>query len=537
MSAATIDRILAASPEQRRLLLATLTSTERAWLDHHLGSADRRWRRWADDPVGFVTDALTETVWSKQREILESIRDNKRTAVPACHAPGKSHIAARAVAWWVTCHPPGTARVVTTASTFRQVRNVLWPHIRRVAHRHNLPGEVLTVEWKVDGNVCADGFSPADHDETAVQGIHAPHLLVVVDEAGGIGPVIGRALEALMTGGHTRMLVLGNPPVDSEQGWFEGVCNSPLYNVIPISAFDTPNFTGEDAGVCHACPAEVAPHSVAEHLVDQEWVDDVTTEFGPDSPFVQARVHARFPRSAPNKVLPLQWVEEAVTNEVPQTGALRLGVDVASDGGDEFVIARVDGMIGSIRHFSSGAVNQNAVDVAARILTEILEAEQVHRDRGISDPVRVKVDTIGVGWGVVSLLQRWGEEGRHRSIIVPVNVAERPRDASKFTSQRSEMWWNMRVLLQPRPLDGGVMVQDVRLDVARREVAQLTAPLYKADSAGRIQVESKVEMKRRGVNSPDRAEALLLAFFEPPTRQAAPIVAPVGLAQANPWAM
>lgn len=535
MSTAVLTRILAATPEQRRKIIERLSPAERAWIAERLDSTDLRYRRWADDPVRFVTDALGETLWSKQREILESVRDNKRTAVPACHAPGKSHLAARAVAWWVTCHPPGTARVVTTASTFRQVRNVLWTHIRGVASRHRLPGEVLMVEWKLDGNVVADGFSPADHDETAVQGIHAPHLLVVVDEAGGIGPILGRALEALMTGGHTRMLVLGNPPVDAEQGWFESICSSPLYNVIPISAYDTPNFTGEDPGLCRACPVEVAPHSVAEHLVDRTWVDDVTSEFGPESPFVQARVHARFPKGAPNKVLPTVWVEAAVENDTPAPGeAIRLGVDIAADGGDEFVIARVDGMVGSIRYSASGAVNQNAVDVAARILDEIRLAEEDHTRLGIPEPVRVKVDTIGLGWGVVSILQKWREERRHRAEIIAVNVAERPRDSTKFSNQRSEMWWNMRSLLQPKPGPDGPQ-QDIRLNIAKREVAQLTAPIYRSDSSGRIVVEQKAEMKRRGIHSPDRAEALLLAFFEPPGKAAAPLVAPIGLAQDNPW--
>lgn len=532
-----IDMILSAPPERRRVILEALTPKERACVLDLLSTGHGRWARYRDDPVRFVTDALHETVWSKQREILESVRDNKRTAVPACHAPGKSHIAARAVAWWVTCHPPGTARVVTTASTFRQVRNVLWPHIRRVATRHSLPGEVLTVEWKMDGNVVADGFSPADHDETAVQGVHAPHLLVVVDEAGGIGPTLGRALESVMTGGHTRMLVLGNPPTDAEDTWFEQVCNSSLFNVIPIGAYDTPNFTGEDAGLCSACPPEVEPHGVATHLVDHEWVDDVIAEFGAESPFVQARVFARFPKGAPNKVLPTAWVESAMVNETPGASrVIRLGVDVASDGGDEFVVAWADGMVGSIRYTASGAVNQNAVDVAAVVLNQIHDAERAHADRGLDDRVRVKVDTIGVGWGVVSILQRWGDERKHRAVIVPVNVAERPRDASKFASQRAEMWWNMRVLLQPRQGADGP-VQDVALNVQRREFAQLTAPLYRSDSAGRIVVESKVEMKRRGVNSPDRAEALLLAFFEPPSRAEAPVVAPVGLGQANPWAL
>jgi hypothetical protein len=114
---------------------------------------------------------------------------------------------------------------VTTATTFRQVRGILWPHIGRLHAAHNLPGEMLTTEWKIDDIVIADGFSAADHNEAAVQGIHAENLLIVVDEAGGISQIIGNAIEALMTGGHTRLLLLGNPPTDQIGSWFERACN------------------------------------------------------------------------------------------------------------------------------------------------------------------------------------------------------------------------------------------------------------------------------------------------------------------------
>lgn len=533
----TADRLLSLEPDVRRLVLADLPAERRQALMSVLRQERANpWVRFQDDPVGFVTDGLGETLWSKQRQILESIRDNKRTAVPACHAPGKSHIAARAVAWWGAVHPVGTARIVTTASTFRQVRGVLWPHIRRVVNRHGLPGEVLTVEWKIGTEILADGFSPADHDETAVQGIHAPHLLVVVDEAGGIGPTLGRALEALMTGGHTRLLVLGNPPVDAEGSWFERCCSSDLYNVIPIPASDTPNFTGEDAGTCHACPAATERHSVAEHLVDQSWVDDVTAEFGSDSPFVIARVHARFPRVDTNRVIPLTWVEEATENEHPLPGdTIRLGVDVAADGGDEFCIAWADGWTVSIRHRSSGTANANPVDVAGVVLESIREAERVHKTRGSTEPIRVKIDAIGVGWGVAGILERWRDEQRHHAEIIAVNVAERAGDSDKFSTQRSELWWNGRQLLQP--MAESVHRQQVRLEVDQRTQAQLSAPIYKSDSSGRIVIESKRDMKRRGVASPDRAEAVLLALYEPPTRSKPTVEIPISFSQSNPWTL
>ena len=521
-------------PQMKTEILQKLSPEERAAVDTYFtAKLANPWARYADDPIGFVEEGLGESLWSKQKEILLSIKENKRTAVPACHAPGKSHIAARAIAWWISVHPVGTAQVVTTATTFRQVRNITWAQVRRVANRHKLAGEVFSTEWKVGSEIVGYGFSAMNSDEAAVQGIHAPHLLVIVDEAGGISHTLGAALEALMTGGHTRLLVLGNPPTDQEGGWFERICNSELYNTIPIPASSTPNFTGEEAGVCLSCPASVAMHKVNTHLVDHEWVNDVTTEFGTGSPFVEARVHARFPRQVANKVIPLSWVEQSMDNQSAELGDIRLGVDVASDGGDEFTIAWAEGMVCTIRHKSTGQANANAVDVAGIVLEQIRQAEKVHKEKGYSGRVRVKVDSIGLGWGVVSTLRTWGTEQLHSADIIAVNVSEKARDSTRFTNQRAEMWWNGRTLLQPSP-EGE---QTVRIDADQRTLAQLSGPMYASDSSGRIKIESKVDIKRRGITSPDRAEAILLALYEPRKSGMPNGILPLSITQENRWEM
>jgi len=607
-----------AKPAERKIWLATLTSKEKQTVLQVLQQLnDNPWSQYANDPVGFIERGLGEQIWSKQREILESVRDHKRTAVPACHAPGKSHLAARMVAWWVMSQPKGTSQVVTTATSFRQVRNILWSHIRKLHAVHHLDGEALTVEWKIDGIQAAFGFAPAQYNETALQGIHAPNLLVVVDEAGGVQDTIGTALEALMTGGNTKLLLLGNPPTDNENSWFERACNSPLYNTIPISAFDTPNFTGEQVGNCKTCPPSVGTHSLASHLVDQTWVTDVISELGETSAFVKARVHAEFPKVTGNRVIPSTWIEDATNNQNPAPGTnIRLGIDIAADGGDEFVIARADGWTVQIIHTSSGSENANAVDVANVCLRHIQQAEydaqtltnkgfpdildsnlalhkgyygqtenehtfapknhikqgsndqitpktvkntkqaaqpnthiglrgehtfaqggggslQQHPAGGLPHIVTVKVDAIGLGWGVVGLLEMWGREGLHGAKIVGVNVAERALDPGKFKNQRAEMWWNGRQLLQPDQ-DG---FQVVRLDVDRRVVGQLGLPDFVSDSSGRIQVVSKAVLKKRGGVSPDRAEAVLLALYEPDRRREVPLVAPIAIVQRNVWSM
>lgn len=529
MSRVLIDSILEAEPVERHRIYAALSAEERMTLDMLLESElSNPWARYQSNPVGFINNGLRENLWSKQIEIARSVVENQRTAVAACHAPGKSHLAARIVSWWIASHAPGTALAVTIAPTHRQVRNIIWPHIRKCHGLADLPGEVLTQSWKMGDDIVAYGFSPSPYDEASMQGIHAPNLLIVVDEAGGIGETVGRSLEALMTGDHTRLLLLGNPPTDQEDSWFERCYTSPLYNSISISVYDTPNFTGEPVGLCRSCPPQTGDHPITNHLVDQRWVDDVVSEFGDDSPFVEARVFARFPRSSANKVIPFSWCEQSIDNDDPiPSQTVRLGIDIAADGGDEFVICEADGYTASMLHRSSGRVNENAVDVANVCMKYILEAEAKHHERNLVERVRVKIDTIGVGWGVVSILQKWGEERKHSAIIVPVNVAERAKDADKFRNMRAEMWWNGRTLLQPKP-DGR---QDMRLPNDRPIMSQLSAPIFKSDSSGRIQIESKADMKKRGVHSPDRAEALLLAFYDP--GKTLPVFEPIVIGSVN----
>jgi len=518
----TLESLKKATPEQRKRVFESLTNEERTSLAAVMDqAAGTEWGYWKHDPVGFVENVLGEYVWSKQYDILQSVRDNKRTAVPACHAPGKTHIAARAVTWWCSAYPPGETLAITTATTFRQVRAVLWPHIRRVVNANELPGEVLTTEWKIDRELLAFGFSSGDQDEAAVQGIHVPNLLIVVDEAGGISHTLGRAFESLMTGPHTRILAIGNPPTDTEDSWFERVCNSPRWNTISIPAESTPNFTKEPV-----------PQIVASNLVDRDWVDDVTAEFGPSSAFVEARVHACFPHELANKVVPFQWVEMATENERPvESLDVRLGVDVASSGGDEVAVALAVGFDVKIVYTASGRTNENATDVSGAILDWVLKAEQKAKEIGSVEPVFVKIDSIGVGWGVASLLETWGKEGRHGARIVRVNVAERAQDGGRYANKRAEMWWNFRMLVQPNA-NGQ---QDVRLDIDRKTMAQLSGPTFTTDSSGRVAIEKKSDMKRRGVTSPDRGEAILLALYEEARAKTLATVVPFGLEQQNPW--
>ncbi|MFC8716605.1 DEAD/DEAH box helicase family protein [Kitasatospora sp. NPDC057198] len=531
------------TPAVRRRFYATLDTTDWAEvLAAATTEAGTPYALWADDPVGFVEDVLGESQWSRQRDILEALVDNRRVAVPSCFGSGKTHIAARVAVWSSVVHPPGTALTVTAATRARQVQRQMWPHIRQVVARACLPGEVGVIQWKMPDHhgsdvVVAYGFSAPDHDEAAVQGIHAPRLMFIVDEAGGIGRIIGAAMRGVLTGEHTRALLIGNPPTDDEGSWFEQTCNDPAVLVLPISVYDTPLLSGERTRRCRACPAQAPAHLLATHLVDRQWVDDTIRDHGEDAPFVQAKVHARFPRGGQARAIPASWVERATDspesdgpdytplntlgldgetspNRVKRGAWIRLGVDVAADGGDEFVIARSVGDLVELRHSTAGQENADPVVVAGVVLREITAAQRLAAALGSTAPIRVKIDGVGLGWGVAGLLEAWRREGLHSAEIVAVLASEGTgRDDKAATlrpgTKRDEMWLAMRSLLSPNAQGA------LRLRGDRRTQAQMSAPKLETNSAGRTVIESKKSLRRRGVSSPDRAEAILLALYEP----------------------
>jgi hypothetical protein len=500
---------------------------------------------WHDDPAGFVEDVLQESLWSRPRQILSAIPGAQRVAVPSCFSSSKTWAAARATLWFAMTNPPGTAKVVTMAPSWRQVVRLLWSEVRNAHSRAKLPGTVDAAQLKLpDASgkefVAAYGISAAPWNEAAVQGIHAPRLLLIVDEAGGIGHVIGRNLRGMLSSEGSHMLAIGNPPTDEESSWFELLCAQPGVVTIPISAYDTPAMTGERAPRCLSCHQGGDVHTVTRHLVEPGWIEETLREHGDDSNYAQAKVYARFPSGGPSRVLPSMWVDAARDMEEPDADSLialkdldlpgetdpwkvslgswvRLGVDVAADGGDELVIARLVGDLATIRHISTGSANTNSVNVAGRILEEIRQAQALAQALGTSAPVKVKIDGIGIGWGVAGTLMAWGTEGVHDADIEAVVVSEKPnREPDSPTlhpyRKRDEMWLATRSLLQPSKEHPSGRL---RLRVDPRTLAQLRSPTMGTSTSGQTIVESKKSLRTRGLSSPDRAEALLLAVYEP----------------------
>lgn len=473
---------------------------------------------YVDDPVRWSQERLGEFWWSKQREIAESVRDNRRTAVHSCHDAGKSYIASRIVCWWIDSHPPGTAFVVSTAPTFRQVRNILWREInkavgvvdRRYAEEMTggpLPGRVNQTEWWIDKEIVAFGAKPKDEageDENATsdafQGIHTDYVLVVLDEACGVPESLWNAADALITNEDSRILAIGNP--DDPTSRFKRVCDlGSEWNTIHIDGYETPNFTDEEV-----------PQSVGKRLLSRVWVEEVTKEWGEDSAIFEAKVRGRFSMKAANSVVPQQWVEQCrverdyVNRDLETRGqGVQLGVDVGA-GGDESVIFAA---LGPMAELVKRDRDPDTMKTAGLIL------QAIHDYR----PTSVKIDVIGIGKGIVDRLNEQkaaGLPGLEDVAIHGVNVGTSSDRPKQFPRLRDQIWWEVGRGLSE--FGGWDLSQ-----IDDKTMADLCGPTFHYDSSRRTCVEPKAETKKRLRRSPDSADALLLAFFVPASGQAASV--------------
>jgi hypothetical protein len=452
-----------------------------------------RYLKYSADPCGFV-QAIGGFVWSRQREIAESVRDNRRTAVPSCHDVGKSAIAGRIAAWWLSSHLPGEAFVVTTAPTWRQVRNILWREIGRVHRKSQLPGRVNQTEWYIEEEIVAFGVSPADADPAAMQGIHARYVLVILDEACGVAKALWAAADSLVANDDSRMLAIGNP--DDPTAEFAEVCKPGSgWNVIHISAFMSPNFTGE-----------VIPDWLKPLLVGKTWVEEKRRSWGEESPLYKTKVLGEFPDQALDGVIIYSTLRAAVLRSLEPLGVSELGVDVARFGTDN-----------SVCYHRAGPVARRKWKVNGNDTTWV--AERTIKTQQETNASAIKVDDNGVGGGVTDQLRKAQRDGiviagqimklSPTVKIVPINFGEgceQPNDIEQFANVKAKYYWGIRTQLQDGDMD---IEEDDDL------LAQASCVRYSLNSRGQIAIETKEEIRKRGLPSPDDFEALLLAFVKP----------------------
>lgn len=460
---------------------------------------------WTRDPVTFARNVLSADVWDTQAHILASLQTRRRIAVKACHASGKSFTAAAAVLWWLVAHPDGI--VVTTAPTWTQVEKVLWGEIHAAIGRAKVLRYVLQgrepnrTEFRLGPNNYAVGLST--NEGVNFQGFHGK-VLIVLDEAPGVRPDIYEAIEGIRAGGDVRVLALGNPVIGSGPFYDAFTSARDSWALETISAFDTPNLAGLDVQALAELPDDQLDANPRPYLVTRRWAREKLVEWGESSPLWQSRVLGNFPKQSDDSLISLAWIERAIAADpVDSVEPFEAGIDVAGPGEDETAVYVRRGP----QVLASRAWAQP--DPRGEVAAYLGEWKQ----RG---QLRVKVDTIGQGYYFGKHLEDIGFDVEH------VNVGEAPSDREKYANLKAELYWSLRMRFE---------AGDLRGPLCDRTQAQLTGIRYRHDARGRVVIESKDEARKRGVRSPDRAEALMLAFA--PARHV--IAAPIGGTTASTW--
>lgn len=412
-------------------------------------------------------------LWDKLEEVCIQIVKNRRVIIPSGHGVGKTWLLARIALWFLFCFYP--SKVITSAPTWSQVELLLWSEIKNAYNttQFKLGGRLLDTQLKIEEDWFAIGLSTRgkaserEFGTPKFQGFHSENLLVLLDEAPGVESEIWTSVETLITGANNKIVAIGNPT--SPSGKFYDACKSPLWTKIGISSFDHPNVrTGQ---------------AVVPGAVTIEWIDERRKEWGEDSPLWKAKVLGQFPDEGDDTLIPLSWAEACVGLDLGVEGDKKLGVDVARFGSDMTVFCTMMGP--TVLPLES--VNKKDTNFT-------IGRVRVLNNNGSFD--QVAIDDTGVGGGVTDGLYDID------SHIEPVNFGEAASENDKFENMKAELYWNLREDIRDKKIS---LPDDKEL------INQLCSIRYSYTRKGRIKIESKDELKKRGLKSPDKADALALA--------------------------
>lgn len=436
-------------------------------LDSRFGSETLE--RYHNDPIAFSREIVNCEPTEDQAEILTALHQDGHVAVRSGHGIGKSTAMSLAVLWFMATRP--MAKIPVTAPTSHQLFDVLWSEL---IHWHRQ----MEKTWRGKFEYTSEKFYHRDFRESwfcvprtarperpeALQGFHGENLLFLIDEAAGVDDAIFEVAMGSLTAKENMCLMAGNPTRLS--GFFYDAFHSDRarWKTMHYSSLESP-------------------------LVDKSYPERMGKKYGEGSNIYRVRVLGEFPTSEEDQLIPLHLLEAAVGKDVSEDGPVVWGLDVARFGSDQTCLAKRRGnVIAEIQ----AVRNYDLMQVCGWVVNQIREAED--------KPTIVYVDSIGYGAGVADRLRELG------FMALDVNVSERPSSKEKYYNLRAELWCNLRDALQ-----AGVLSLPEDEDL----LAQASSIKYKYHSSGGLIVEKKEDLKKRGLPSPDKADAVCLTFASP----------------------
>ena len=427
--------------------------------------------RYKDDPVLFVKEVLGATPYDYQAEFLDALASGERKmSVRSGHGTGKSTTSSWAMLWYVLLRFPN--KVVVTAPTSGQLFDALFAELKRWINE--LPPQLqvlLTVKSdRVELTAApAEAFISArtSRAETpeALAGVHSQNVLLVVDEASGVPEKVFEAAAGSMSG-HSATTILLSNPTRSSGTFFESQTRL-------ASTWWTRRWS------CVESP-----------LVSEEFIDEMRLRYGEDSNAFRIRVLGEFPMADDDTIIPFHLADSAIKRdiEIPEDTKPIWGLDVARFGADKTALCKRYGNV--VTEITSWQ-GLDLMQTVGRVMAEY---------EGLSPSMRpseILVDSIGVGGGVVDRLRELGAPVRG------INVGEAPAMGNTYMNLRAELWFKTKGWLEDR---------SCKLPNDDQLLAELTSIRYAFTPGGKMKAESKDDMRKRGLKSPDLADALCLTM-------------------------
>ena len=426
--------------------------------------------RFRKDPTLFVTNILNADPDDWQSEVMTAVaRGDRGVSIRSGHGVGKTSCLSWLALWWISCHYH--AKVVITAPTSAQLHDALLPEAKAWLKQSPagfmdmfvIRSDRIELAADPERNFISARTSRAEQPD-ALQGVHAEHVLLICDEASGVPESVYEAAGGSMSALHASMVLAGNPVRSS--GYF----------------YDTFHKLSDRWTNFHVSCEKTA-------RVYEEYVDECKLRYGEESNTYRIRVLGEFPKGDDDTIISMDLTEAAINRDVlpTQYSPTAWGVDVARFGSDASALCKRKG---------------NAVTEPVRLwrgldtmqLTGAIKAEY---DTSTEKPEEIFVDAIGLGAGVADRLRELGLPA------YAINVSESPAMGDTYLNLRAELWYKAKGWLEGR---------DVRLPKDDRLKSELTTLRYTYTSSGKVKIESKADLKKRGVASPDAADAFVLTF-------------------------
>ena len=437
-------------------------------------------KRYHKDPVKFAREVIGMDPDDWQCELLEAVANPeiRRVTCRSGHGVGKSSAVAMAAIWHVLMRVP--SKTVVTAPTSAQLFDACFAEMKNIAKRLKPPFDDL-LEIKSDRielksspeSTFISCRTSRQEQPEALAGVHSPSTLLLADESSGIPESVFEAASGSMSGIHATTVLTGNPTRNT--GFF----------------YDTHNRLKENWYTMHVS-------CIDSKRVSDDFVNDMKNRYGEDSPAYHVRVLGNFPPSESDTVIPVSLIDHAMKNDIKvhEDTVSIWALDVARQGNDSSVLCKRQG---PIIHPLTVWNNLDLMQLSGAVKAEYDAVSSSKK------PIEIIVDSVGLGAGVLDRLRELGLPARG------LNVSERSMQKETYINLRAELWFRCKSWLEG---------MDVKIPHDDRLWAELAAPRYHFTSSGKIQVESKEAMKKRGINSPDRADAVCLSLANEMTTMA-----------------